>query len=149
MTQEVFKVIWIGEPELISNVKLPLGQVPASVQAVRTHARFLEFMPANVSKGSALALLAARLGIDPAAAVVFGDGENDIPMFEWAGGSVAMPHGWPEAIRRARWVAPNGPTETAFARGVELALGNRSQKSPDRGEHRAKGKEPRLIAEVP
>jgi HAD superfamily hydrolase (TIGR01484 family) len=54
-------------------------------------------MPAEVSKGSALATLALRLGIPPATAVVFGDGENDIPMFEWAGMSVAMPHGWPLA----------------------------------------------------
>jgi hypothetical protein len=82
----------------------------------------MEFMPADVSKGSALATLALRLGIQPAAAVVFGDGDNDIPMFEWAGMSVAMPHGWPLARAKAKLVAPEGPPETALARGVDLIL---------------------------
>jgi len=126
LAQEVFKVIWMGEPDLISNVELPLSQLPASVQVVRTHARFLEFMPASISKGTALAILAARLGVDRSEAVVFGDGENDIPMFDWAGTSVVMPHGWPAAIRSATLVAPNGPVETALARGVEMVLTNRS-----------------------
>ena len=125
LTQEVFKVIWMGEPERITGVGLPLSQLPASVQIVRTHERILEFMSASVSKGSALATLAANLGIDRSEAVVFGDGENDIPMFEWAGTSVAMPHGWDAAIIRATWIAPNGPEETALARGVEMVFANR------------------------
>jgi hypothetical protein len=82
-------------------------------------------MPASVSKGSALATLAGNLGIDRSEAVVFGDGENDIPMFEWACSSVAMPHGWEAAIRGATWIAPNGPVETALAQGVEMVLANR------------------------
>jgi Cof subfamily protein (haloacid dehalogenase superfamily) len=131
-TLEVFKVIWMGEPDQISAVELPLSQLPPSVQVVRTHARFLEFMPASVSKGSALATLAERLGINRSEAVVFGDGENDIPMFDWAGTSVAMPHGWPAAIHRATWVAPNGPEETALARAVELVLANGASDSQER-----------------
>ncbi len=122
LAQDVFKVIWMGEPETISGVKLPTGQSSA-VQAVRTHARILEFMPSAVSKGAALAALAGSLGIDGSEAVVFGDGENDIPMFNWAGTSVAMPHGWTAAIRQATHVAPSGPMETALARGVEMVLG--------------------------
>ena len=54
--------------------------------------------------------------------VAFGDGENDVPMFEWAGMSVAMPHGWPLALARAKLIAPAGPPETALARGVDLIL---------------------------
>jgi Cof subfamily protein (haloacid dehalogenase superfamily) len=125
LANEVFKVIWMGEPDRISGVGLPLSQLPASVQAVRTHAKFLEFMPASVSKGFALATLAGHLGIDRSEAVAFGDGENDVPMFDWAGTSVAMPQGWATALRRATWVAPDGPAETALARGVEMVLTNR------------------------
>ena len=55
-------------------------------------------------------------------AVAFGDGENDVPMFDWAGMSVAMPHGWPLALARAKLIAPADPPETALARGVELIL---------------------------
>ncbi|MDB6016557.1 MAG: yidA [Pedosphaera sp.] len=129
LTHEVFKLIWMGEPDLISGSGQRLSQLPPSVQAVRTHARFLEFMPASVSKGAALATLAGSLGIDRSEAVVFGDGENDIPMFDWACTSVAMPHGWAAAIPRATWVAPNGPMETALARGVEMVLKHKASGS--------------------
>ena len=121
LARDIFKVIWMGEPDNLSKV-VPADAASPTVQAVRTNRRFLEFMPADVSKGSALATLAAHLGIPASEAVVFGDGENDIPMFEWAGSSVAMPHGWPLAKARARLVAPDGPPETAFARGVDLIL---------------------------
>jgi len=131
LSQEVFKVIWMGEPEAISGIGLRLGQLPPPVHTVRTHARFLEFMPASVSKGTALATLVGHLGIDRSDAVAFGDGENDIPMFEWAGTSVAMPHGWPAAISKAACVAPDGPVETALACGVEMVLRNRASESPE------------------
>jgi hydroxymethylpyrimidine pyrophosphatase-like HAD family hydrolase len=121
VARDIFKVIWVGEPADLSRVALADAASPP-IQVVRTNARILEFMPADVSKGSALATLALHLGIEPSAAVVFGDGENDIPMFEWAGVSVAMPRGWPLARARAKLVAPDGPAETAFARGVDLVL---------------------------
>jgi Cof subfamily protein (haloacid dehalogenase superfamily) len=120
--REVFKVIWVGDPAQLSRLPSPVPRLPPQVQSVRTNARFLEFMPAHVSKRSALERLAARLNIKPAQAVAFGDGENDVPMFEWAGVSVAMPQGWPAAIRAASMVAPAGPSETALARGVDLIL---------------------------
>ena len=54
--------------------------------------------------------------------MAFGDGDNDVPMFEWAGCSVAMPQGWPLARARAKLIAPDGPAETALARGIDLVL---------------------------
>ena len=122
LARDIFKVIWMGEPADLSRVAPADVTQMQGVQAVRTNARFLEFMPAEVSKGSALATLASHLGIQPAAAVAFGDGDNDIPMFAWAGMSVAMPHSWPLARARAKRVAPDGPAETALARGVDLIL---------------------------
>lgn len=121
LARALFKIIWMGAPDALSRLNLAeLAEPP--LQIIRTNARFLEFMPVTASKGAALAILAARLGIPPAAAVVFGDGENDVPMFEWAGESVAMPHGWPLALRQAKHVAPAGPAETAFARAVDMVL---------------------------
>ena len=121
LARDIFKVIWMGEPADLSRVVLADVALP-SVQAVRTNARFLEFMPADVSKGSAIATLALHLGIQASEAVAFGDGDNDIPMFEWAGVSVAMPQGWPLARARAKLVAPEGPAETALSRAVDLVL---------------------------
>jgi len=121
LARDLFKIIWMGDPSALSQLSLPAVTSP-TVQAIRTQARFLEFMPIEASKGSALEILTAHLGISSADTVVFGDGENDIPMFEWAGTSVAMPHGWPLALRNAKHIAPAGPPETAFARAVELVL---------------------------
>lgn len=119
---DVFKVIWMGDPDRISTVKLPVPQLPATVEVIRTNARFLEFMPAGVSKATGLATLARHLGLTPEQAVVFGDGDNDVPMFEWAGTSVAMPHSWPAALQKAKLIAPAGPMATALARGVDMVL---------------------------
>ena len=121
LARAIFKVIWMGEPANLSRIVLA-EVVSPPVQAVRTNARFLEFMPADVSKGAALATLALRLGIPASEAVAFGDGDNDLPMFEWAGVSVAMPQGSPLARARAKFVAPEGPAETALARAVNLVL---------------------------
>ena len=121
LARDIFKVIWMGEPADLSKAS-PADVTSPRIQAVRTNARFLEFMPADVSKGSALATLGLHLCIQPAEAVTFGDGENDIPMFDWSGMSVAMAHGWPLARARAKLVTPDGPPETALARGVDLIL---------------------------
>ncbi len=122
----IFKIIWIGEnAKDIDQAMESLNTDAIPLQTVRTHARLLEFMPQGVSKATALKVLARRLSLDAAEIVAFGDGDNDVPMFEWAGLSVAMPHGWPAALRRATYTAPAGPAETAFARGVELVFESR------------------------
>jgi Cof subfamily protein (haloacid dehalogenase superfamily) len=125
LARDVFKVLWMGVPDAISNALRESVATP-TVQVVQTQARFLEFMPAAVSKATALETLASHLGFTAAETVVFGDGDNDIPMFEWAGVSVAMPHGWPRALQSAKLVAPEGPEDTALARGVDLVLNARA-----------------------
>lgn len=125
LTKNLFKIFWIAEPDRLDT--LPgLAQVEAlPLQKVRSHAHVYEFMPKHVSKGAALDALASHLKIRPAEAVVFGDAENDIPMFEWAGTAVAMAHGWPTALAKATLIAPAGPKETALSRGIAAALGLR------------------------
>jgi len=120
--QPIFKIIWMGEPAEIEVASKQIGRLDLGVQVVRTHARLLEFMPVGVSKATALKLIASRLGVQPSEAVVFGDGDNDVPMFEWAGVSVAMPHGWPGALRKATHLAPAGPPGTALARIKAMLL---------------------------
>lgn len=119
----IFKIIWVGiNPAQFDALATHSEVALLAATKVRTHQYFFEIMPPDVSKGSALAVLAKHLGIDASDAVVFGDGENDIPMFDWAGTSVAMPHGWPAARKRATHIAPEGAPETALARAVEQLL---------------------------
>lgn len=51
---------------------------------------WVELLASGVSKASGLAVVAERLGVDPAQVWVVGDEWNDVPMFEWAGLAVAM-----------------------------------------------------------
>ena len=57
--------------------------------------------------GSASLLVANMTGIAPAQAWAFGDGLNDIEMFQWAGYSFAMENGHPELLSIADRVAPS------------------------------------------
>lgn len=120
LTQDIFKVIWVGSSKAVEQCLLQCPLELPGVQIVQTGVRFLEFMPAAMSKASALKTLATRLGVTASEVVAFGDGDNDVPMFQWAGLSVAMPHGWPAAIRAASHTASEGPADTALARGVDF-----------------------------
>lgn len=64
---------------------------------------FSNAMPAGWNKGAAVAWLLERLGIGRDEAVVFGDGGNDLQMFEAVEHSVAVAGALPEARDAARW----------------------------------------------
>jgi HAD superfamily hydrolase (TIGR01484 family) len=59
---------------------------------------WLDLAPAGVSKASALAQVADRLGVAAADVLAIGDGRNDIEMLTWAGRGVAMGQA-PEEVR--------------------------------------------------
>jgi Cof subfamily protein (haloacid dehalogenase superfamily) len=121
LEQPVFKIIWMGAPDELTKAHAQ-ATMPSVIQMVRTHERLLEIMPADVTKASGLKHLTARLGVEAGEVMAFGDGDNDVPMFEWAGASFAMAHGWPSALQTATHITPAGPLETAFARGVDRAF---------------------------
>lgn len=122
LRKRVFKIIWMGEEASIAALPLEAGVRAFEVSQVRTHEYIHEFLPRGTTKGTGVAALARHLGILPGETVVFGDAENDIPMFEWAGWSFAMPHAWDSVKRAATEVAPDGPPESAFARAVGRVL---------------------------
>ena len=72
----------------------------------RSHRLLVEGTALSANKGRALALLAARLGIDPARVIAIGDNENDIPMLRAAGLAVCMGQAPPIVQAEADWVAP-------------------------------------------
>ena len=57
--------------------------------------RFLEITQRGADKGTAMAVLCRRLGIDIAETVAFGDGDNDILLLKKAGLAVAMGNALP------------------------------------------------------
>lgn len=54
------------------------------------HTAWLDLAPDGVSKASALADVAARLGVTRDEVLAIGDGRNDLEMLRWAGRGVAM-----------------------------------------------------------
>jgi Cof subfamily protein (haloacid dehalogenase superfamily) len=78
---------------------------------------WLDLAPEGVSKASALAVVAARLGVDRAEVLAIGDGRNDTDMLRWAGRGVAMGQAPLEVQDAADFV-----TETVRRDGAALEL---------------------------
>lgn len=64
----------------------------------------VELVPKGFDKGDGILRFCARLGLDPARTVAFGDSYNDLGMFAAAGTSVAMGNGVEGAKRAADYV---------------------------------------------
>jgi hypothetical protein len=58
----------------------------------------VEISARGITKGSGLAELADRLGIEAKDVVAFGDMPNDVPMLRWAGHGVAMANAHPDVL---------------------------------------------------
>jgi HAD superfamily hydrolase (TIGR01484 family) len=76
---------------------------------------WLDIAPEGVNKASALAEVAADLGVSSSDVLAFGDGRNDIEMLRWAGRGVAIGDAPDEVKQAADDVAPRfadgGPVE--------------------------------------
>lgn len=69
-------------------------------------AGLLEISAAGVTKASALAWLAERLGVAQDDVVAFGDMPNDVAMLRWAGRAYAVTGAHPDAVAAADQLAP-------------------------------------------
>ena len=76
---------------------------------------FLEFAHPDVSKGSGLGFVAARLGFRPEETVACGDGENDRKLLDWAGFGVAVANAHEDVLARADLVVPSVQEEGVAA----------------------------------
>lgn len=65
-------------------------RIAPDAHASRSQVYYLDVNHARANKGDAVQALARHLGIPLAETAVIGDGDNDVPMFERAGFSIAM-----------------------------------------------------------
>lgn len=79
--------------------------------------RYLEFVPIDVNKGSALKYLASYYGIRASEVMAIGDEDNDIPMLKFAGLGVAMGNAYPHVKEVADFI-----TDTNDAHGVAKSI---------------------------
>lgn len=121
--ESALKIIWIDSASNISTMFREFSERYAGrLYVTTTDPEYLEFMALGVSKADGVAAVAAREGIRREEILAFGDGNNDVPLLEWAGLSVAMDHGRTAAHAAANRVAPAGNPETSFARAVEMVF---------------------------
>ncbi len=78
----------------------------ARANVTKSNAEYLEFMHAAANKAHTLARLAWRYGVPRNRVLAIGDGQNDLPMLQWAGFSVAMGNASDTVKKACRLVAP-------------------------------------------
>lgn len=114
------KVLLVLEPsrreEVAAHWKEKLGE---RADVVRTEQEYLEFLAPGADKGSAVAFLGEKLGIEEAAILTMGNGENDIPMLQRAGWSVAVANACPACKAAAKAVTVNDHENDAVAEALE------------------------------
>ena len=121
--RRALKIVWYGDPVILVKIRPEMAaRYEEKVDVLSTERENLEFMPRGINKATALAKVAAQYRVKQEQVLAFGDGENDVAMLAWAGIGVAMRHGHQAAIDAAKRVTPEGPPETAFARGVDELL---------------------------
>ncbi|GAB4463927.1 MAG: Cof-type HAD-IIB family hydrolase [Armatimonadaceae bacterium] len=121
--ENALKIIWIDAPERIQTLFLEMkARFGETLYITTTDPEYLEFMAQGVSKAVGVATVAEILGIEREAVVAFGDGNNDVPLLEWAGISYAMDHARPAAQAAADRITPSGDPNTSFARAVAHLL---------------------------
>lgn len=91
-TERVCKLLSISSgaaatAERMAAVRAEFG---GRIEITKSHPQFVEMMCLGVSKASAVKILAKKLNIDRAEVMAIGDSDNDLPMLQAAGKSIAM-----------------------------------------------------------
>ena len=99
-----------------------------SDEATVTYAgtRILDVVAPDVDKGVGVTRALARLGVEPAQAIGFGDAANDLAMFGVVGLPVAVANAHPAVLAAARMVAPANDEDGVARLLAELGLTRRA-----------------------
>ena len=90
-SDEFYKCVLTGPEDMVDQLERNLDPVFRKLfSVVRTLPCILEFLPAGVSKGRGLSMLAGKIGIAPEEMIAFGDEHNDYEMLQAVGFPVAM-----------------------------------------------------------
>lgn len=115
------KIVIPGDPVLLKPLEAILCNMLGAAEATLFTSKpyYLEVLPPDCDKGTALAKIAAKLGIERDEVMAFGDSMNDIAMLKWAGCGVAMRNGDERAKKAARYITERSNDEDGMALFVE------------------------------
>lgn len=82
--------MYTGEAQYAELQRVLRDTLAGRAEVVTAGAAFVEVTAPGVDKAYGLSRVARELGFDAERTIVFGDNHNDVPMFRWAGLSIAM-----------------------------------------------------------
>jgi hydroxymethylpyrimidine pyrophosphatase-like HAD family hydrolase len=89
-TQQFHKILLYSSDRALINELKGFLRSQKELCYVNYHERMIEVMPENSNKGKGMSIVANALGLDASQCCAFGDYDNDVSMFEFAGLSFAM-----------------------------------------------------------
>lgn len=112
------KILFIGNPnyfdDFIAHIQ---NKVEKNLNFICSESNYLELLPNDASKGSALQVLASYLNIPMEETIAIGDERNDVSMINVAGIGVAVKNARDDLIQKADYIT----TQECF-QGVEEIL---------------------------
>jgi Cof subfamily protein (haloacid dehalogenase superfamily) len=116
------KLVAVGDPVDLDGLEERLvAHFDGRLYISKSLPYFLEFASPEVTKGSGTAFVVEHLGLSQERTVAFGDGENDVPLLEWAGYGVAVENAHERVRAIADYVCPP-VTEEGVAQVFEAYL---------------------------
>lgn len=103
-----------------------LRPVLKGVTYPRWHPYFTDIVPEGLAKSYGASKILARLGVTPEECLSFGDGGNDVPLFEYVGTGVAMGNAPDDVKAKADYV-----TDSVDEDGVVTALAHFGLLNPE------------------
>ena len=121
-----YKLIIPGSPKLLSHVEsLVRTYIESEITISTSRSYFLELMPKETDKGTALAKIAKLLNISAEETMAIGDAMNDEAMIRWAGIGVAMANSDERIKSIADIVTDNSNDEDGVAEVIEKYFFNK------------------------
>lgn len=122
------KLIIPGDPAVLpymeNIIRTYMGQ---TITLFTSRPYFLEVLPKDTDKGTALAKIAEIMGVDAGETMAIGDSMNDQAMIRWAGIGVAMANGDDQIKRIADFVTDSTNDEDGAAEVIETYFLNKEQ----------------------
>lgn len=107
LTYEAPKFLMLGDGDYLARIEPEVyARLHERMDVYRSEPFFLEILPKNINKASALEELLSFVGAKRDELMAFGDGYNDISMLEFAGMGVAMQNAHAEVKEHADIIAP-------------------------------------------
>lgn len=120
----VSKMVGVSDDEpLLAEIEAALQQqIGGAATVKRSQTYYLDLTAREANKGNAIKMLADVLGIGVEEIAVIGDMDNDVPMFEVAGFSVAMGNASPAVKGKASAAAAADNDHNGWAEAIDAVI---------------------------